>query len=408
MKIHLWGTDFRRSTGDFRRKLCLPVEQRAAKMRQLLALGFHDLVYLWTCNRIEFYTTAENHFVDLKPLWKKMLATLDLPEEAYYQGYHLEGKSALRHLVRVASSLESLVVGEPQILGQLKESVQWTKENHFPLDPSLDRMFQFAFEAAKRVRTETKIAEKPVSVASLGLRYFEECEPVLPAKKVVVVGRGPISQTVVQWFRKNRPQVPVHWVNRRRELIADLARGISPEVTTQSLGDFLRAPGSFSHLFTATSSLEPVFTKNFLNAIPQHALLFDFGEPHDVEKADCDCAKVIHLEDLAEEACRNGLDRAGAVKEAEALIEQVLKDYILARKQAPILKEFSRIEANIEQLLIETFRLIENDFPETLHTDLKKLAEKLVKKNFHHSREHLRLVLREMTVAEPRPPESPV
>ena len=78
MKIHLWGTDFRRSTGDFRKKLCFPPEERAEKIREFLSIGFTYLVYLWTCNRIEFYTTAEDHFVDTKHLWVKLLAHNEL------------------------------------------------------------------------------------------------------------------------------------------------------------------------------------------------------------------------------------------------------------------------------------------------------------------------------------------
>jgi glutamyl-tRNA reductase len=351
--------------------------------------------------------TAWN-FVDTKPLWLKLLQAMGLPEEAYYQGYHLEGKSALRHLVRVASSLESLVIGEPQILGQLKEAVQWTKENRFPLDPSLDRTFQLAFEAAKRVRTETKIAEKPVSVASLGLRYFESEESQLAAEKVVVVGRGPISQAVAQWFTKNRPTVPILWVNRHVEHLKNLAPSISERIQIQSLADFLQTPPSFSHLFSATSSIEPVFGRAFLESLSKPALLFDFGEPPDITKIDSCHVQIVQLEDLRGEAQKNGLERVAEVRDAEKLIEIALKEYILAQKEAPILKEFSRVEDGLTQILEETYLMIEQEFPNTLHNNLKKMAERLVKKNLHCSREHLRTILREMTSTDPRHAESPL
>ena len=89
-----------------RLKLCLPQDKREAMLRGLLELGFPDLVYLSTCNRIEFYTTGKNFFSDTRPLWLKLLHHLGLNEEDFYRGYQLEGKSALRHLLRVAASLE--------------------------------------------------------------------------------------------------------------------------------------------------------------------------------------------------------------------------------------------------------------------------------------------------------------
>jgi glutamyl-tRNA reductase len=406
MKIHLWGTDFRRSSGDFRKRLCLPAEERESRMKELLALGFSDLVYLWTCNRVEFYTTAPDHFVDTKRLWMKLLQALGLPEDAYYQGYHFEGKAALRHVTRVASSLESLVVGEPQILGQLKESVAWSKRHGIPIESSLDRAFQLAFETAKRVRTETRIAERPVSVASLGLRHFEQKEKELPAKRIVVVGRGVISQGIVEWFGKNRPEVPILWVNRRPELLPvvleNLSHGAKENIEIGSLNQFLESPGEFTHLFTATGSLEPIFTRSFIETRSKACLLFDFGEPPDIEKISSCHVRIIGLEDLRAEAEENSLLRKEAIEAAERIVEDSLKTYFLEQKEAPILKEFSRVEETLSELLEETFLFIENEFPQELHSPLKKMAEKLVKKHLHHSREHLRLILRDVSQSDPR------
>ncbi len=106
MKLHLWGTDFRRSTPEMRQKLFRAPEQRVEFLRELLSMGFEDLVYLHTCNRVEFYTTGKDYFTDTRPQWLKLLKHIGLSEEDFYRGYHLEGKSALRHMLRVSSSLE--------------------------------------------------------------------------------------------------------------------------------------------------------------------------------------------------------------------------------------------------------------------------------------------------------------
>jgi glutamyl-tRNA reductase len=410
MKLHLWGTDFRRSPAEMRRGLCIPLEARAARLKSLMKFGFQDLVYLWTCNRVEFYTTAEDYLTDTTKLWAKMLNELGLPEETYFHGYHLEGKAALRHLTRVASSLESLVVGEPQILGQLKDAIQWTKANGFPIDKSLERAFNLAFETAKRVRTETGIAEKPVSVASLGLQHLVLREKDVPATRAVIVGRSPISRIVVEWFQKNRPSVPLLWVNRNPELLKEFAEAKGVEL--MKLSDFLGTPPAFSHLFTATASLEPIFRKDFLESLTgQKRVLFDFAQPPDIERQiqdgrkDSDLLEIVQMEDLLQEARENSLLRATAIEQAEKLIETSLREYLLEQKEAPILKHFSKVEPVLLQELEETLAFIESEFPAESQGKAKRLVEKIVKKNLHQSREHLRTVLRTIT-QEPKEPPS--
>ena len=203
MKLHLWGTDFRRGDASLRRALYIAPEDRPRVLKDILALGFTDVVYVNTCNRTEFYTSAESYYADTRGLWIKLLAYFGIDEDAYYRGYHLEGKSALRHLLRVSSSLESLVLGEPQILGQVKEAHRLSQSLGIPLDSSLDQAFQLAFETAKRIRTQTAIGQKPVSVAALGLQRVKSLLDSYPLTQAVVVGRSPMTQVVVQWLQKN-------------------------------------------------------------------------------------------------------------------------------------------------------------------------------------------------------------
>lgn len=400
MKIHLWGTDFRRSSADLRKKLSIGLSERSEKLNNLISLGFKDIVYLWTCNRVEFYTTAQDYFCDTRPLWLSVLKSFGLSEEDYYRGYHFEGKSALRHLMRVASSLESMVVGEPQILGQLKGALHFNRENNLPIDKHLEQCFYLSFETAKKVRTETAIAEKPVSVASLGLKYLEAMESEYPLKKAVVVGRGPISLMVLQWLKKNRSHCPIVWVNRNVEALTGYPEFQGVEL--QSLSDFLKGKTTFSHLFTSTASIEPIFKKGFFEKLgDEKKLVFDFAEPPDIEHFVYKPVRVIHMEDLMEEARSNSLERAGSVAVAEKMIEDAMKVYCLDQKEKPIIRDFNSIEPEFLKELESAMLLIEKEVPEEYQARVKKIAEKLVKKNLHLSREHLREILKRVTASEP-------
>ncbi len=402
MRLHVWGTDFRRMRAEARARLFLSQEQRGPVLKSLLDHGFSDLVYLATCNRIEFYTTASDYFRDTRKLWTKALRHLGLADEDYYQGYHLEGKAALRHLLRVASSLESLVVGEPQILGQLKEALAFSHANQIPVHASLDRAFELAFSTAKKVRTNTKLGEKPVSVATLGLQHLETLEKTNPLTQVALVGRSPIIILVAQWMQKNRPGVPVLWVNRSLEKLREI-----PEAATamkMPLSDFLSTPPPFTHLFTATSSRDPLMGREFFRRAHVRPLVFDFAEPPDVARSEVppEFAEVIQLEDLKVEAERNSVFRAQAVGEAEEMIETALKDYCLDQKEAPLLRDFSQIEPHFFKELENAWAGLASDLSPENQEKVRRWAEKLAKRHLHLSREHLKGVLRQITDPDAR------
>lgn len=396
MKIHLWGTDFRRSTAEFRRGLFIDPAERARRLRELFSCGFSDLLYLNTCNRIEFYTTSKDYFSDTRPLWVKMLGQFGLSEDAFYLGYQLEGKSALRHLLRVASSLESLVIGEPQILGQLREGIRWTLAEGLPLSPSLKRAFQLAFQTAKAIRHETTIGDEAVSVASLGMEQLERMEVDYPLTGAVVVGRSPMSIIVLNWLSKKRPGVRVRWVNRNPDLLK-----LEPEsngVEIGALGPFVERPGAFSHLFTASGSSMPIFDEGFFQRVDaQRPIAFDFAEPPDVAPVpEGSRARVVRLDDLKLLAQKNRELRRGAVASAETIIDSAIRDFFQEQKEAPVLRDFSILEPRLIGEV--STALSEISVKNLTAEDLKIWAEKLVKKNLHTARIQLKSILK--TVAE--------
>lgn len=401
MKLHVWGIDFKRSSSEDRRPLYIPLELREETLRNFASMGFQDLVYLWTCNRVEFYTSAEDYFVDLAPRFLKLLQSMGVDEWFYYKGYHFEGKAALRHLIRVASSLESLVVGEPQILGQLKESLAFSKQTNISLQKSLERSFHLAFETAKKIRSTTAIAEKSVSVASLGLERLKTRLDVVPLREAVLVGRSPMNLLILQWLEKHHPEVKKIWVNRRPEILKDYPEASGCEI--RSLSDFIANPSDFSHLFTATSSSQAVFDESFISQVDgKHRLIFDFAEPPDFVPFTPQNLEMCHVEDLRKEAAVNTEARKTATKEAEFLIESALKEFLLEQKEAPLLKDFNAVEPKFEEERTSAFEYIEKEYPAEMHLRLKKFVEKIISKNLHVSREHLKTVLRNVVSSDVR------
>lgn len=401
MEIHVWGTDFRRTQSSHRAKIFFPVEQREPRLRELLALGFGDLFYLHTCNRVEFYTTVTDPFQDTRKLWKQALGQITGDPDTFYQGYYLEGKSALRHLLRVSCSLESFVIGESQILGQLKEVHQWTKDAGLPLGRTLERSLTLAYQTAKKVRAETTLGERSVSVAGLAVRYLQRLEKESPLRKMVLVGRSPIVLWILRWILKNRPGCELLWVNRTLATLEGYEE--SRQVPLMSLDSFLDRPSEFSHLVTATSSAEPIFDNRFFRKLKEeNRVVLDLAEPPDVCAEGLD--EVVHLyrlESFVEEAKANEGLRTCEIEKAEELIGKALGEYYLETKETPVLKEFSAVGAVFQRLFEERWEDLEDTLPETLQESIKVWGQKLVNQNLHFSKEHLRAVLRETAFSKP-------
>lgn len=399
MRLHVWGSDFRRSDAEFRAKLLLG-SSRKEKKTALLELGFRDLVYLSTCNRVEFYTSASDPFEDLTVRWQKLLEVLGLTRSDFYRGYCFEGKSAVRHLMRVSASLESMVVGEPQILGQIKAALQESIDDGIALDRETRRCFELALSCAKRIRSETEIGQGNVSVTSHAMNQIRgRCS------RVVIVGRGPTSLSALRAVASLEGVSEILWVNRTVEALNDetldrleISIAARARIQRMSLSQFLTSPPDFDCLVTATASTEPMFSGSFFEKLrtplqSPRRILVDLAQPPDIDRhATLPLGtQLIGLEELEKLTVESEQSRLLSIHQADSLVESMLREYCLSRKTAPLLSEFSKVEAS----LVESARVfatsLEGELSSGLQTGaLAKSLESLSRKQLHLSKEHLK------------------
>ena len=202
------------------------VDDPVPVLRKLVASPeIDEAVLLSTCNRIELVALTRNP--DAARLRLRSCFRFDLPGDAAGAGdleshqYEYSGSDAMRHVLRVASSLDSMVVGEPQILGQAKDAYRAAVECG-ACGPILGRLFQLAFATAKRVRTETQVAARPVSVARVAVDLAEQIFEDLSGKRALLVGAGEMTEAALAALR-DRGLVSVAITNRTPERAAPLA-----------------------------------------------------------------------------------------------------------------------------------------------------------------------------------------
>jgi len=174
---------------EIREKIAIARVDNAERVRELCSLDeIEEAVIVSTCNRTEIYTIGPKHSGEQVRQWLQKIGNLT-PAEIEEHCYIREREQSVRHLFRVAGGLESLVLGESQILGQLKEAWQLSHEAD-GVGKVMDRLFQHAFATGKRVRTKSGIGEHPVSVAYTTVLLAKQIFGDLASKTVILVGAG--------------------------------------------------------------------------------------------------------------------------------------------------------------------------------------------------------------------------
>lgn len=326
MRVLLVGMSHRTAPLDLRERLAVP--DPIPGLRKLVASEEVDeAVILSTCNRVEVVATTrrlEAARLRIRSFLRRELAECDLgPEvdECLYE--HVDG-DAMRHVLRVACSLDSMVLGEPQILGQTKQAYRSALESR-AAGPVLGRLFQQAFATAKRVRTETRVAERPLSVArvavDLAKRIFEE----LSDKRALLLGAGEMIEAAVEALRgAGLAQIAV--ANRTPERAAELAFRCGG--TAHGLDELPRLLAEADLLLSCIATTRPLLGAAEIEAalgsrrVP--LLVIDLGVPRNVDRAvdRLDNVYLYDVDDLGAVAEENAAARQQERVRAEAIVEE--------------------------------------------------------------------------------------
>src|SRR6185369_9869643 len=229
-KFVLTGLNHRTAPVDVREKIAFDDQALPEALDNLKSRpGVLEGMILSTCNRVEVSVTAEDD-ADMAGAVEGFLADSRHVERAWVTPYlyRYDGSEAIRHLFRVAASLDSMVVGEPQILGQLKSAYAVAKE-HGSLSGFLDQVMTRAFNVAKRVRSETDIGESAVSVSYAAVELAREIFGSLQGQKVLVIGAGKMAESAARHLRRAGVS-EILVTNRTRERAVAVAEEVGGRV----------------------------------------------------------------------------------------------------------------------------------------------------------------------------------
>jgi glutamyl-tRNA reductase len=315
----------------------LHVRERVVFNAERLVQALRDLVdrrrvkeaaIISTCNRTEVYCNTENPREAVS--WLAGYHGIKARELEPYL-YHFPQEQAVKHAFRVASGLDSMVLGEPQILGQFKDAVR-SAEAAGTLGLVLNKLFQRTFSVAKTVRSETRIGASTVSMASAAVQLAERIYPTIAGQNVLFVGAGEMIELCAAHFAAQHPK-HITFANRTEARAQQLADRFLGRVIT--LNDLPAQLALNDIVVCSTASQLPLIGKGLVESAlkarkHRPMLMFDLGVPRDIE-AQVDTLDDVFLytvDDLGKIA-REGIDvRESAVAQAEVIIENHVNDFM--------------------------------------------------------------------------------
>lgn len=387
MALHVLGINHQSAPLEVREKLAFPPERQADALADLASQpGVAEAVLVSTCNRTEIYTRAENP--DAVRVW--------LEEQGRRAGveiaaslYDYSGDLAVKHAFRVASGLDSMVLGEPQILGQVKQAVR-TAEGARTLGTTLGKLFQHTFSVAKEVRTNTALGSQSVSMSSAALKLAQGVFGDLSRTKLLLIGVGEMVELAATYFTAQRPQ-SILVANRtlaRGEEFAERFGG-----SAIALSELPERIAGFDIVLTGTASTLPILGKGLLErALKQrrHRPMFivDFAVPRDVEAeaAELNDIFLYTVDDLGKIVQESAESRRAAAEQAERIVEKQVdgfRSWLAGRAAAPVIVELRKRadQYRESELARARQRLAKGDDPAAV---LEALAKGLTNKFLHH------------------------
>lgn len=314
-----------------RDRVAFPAETTSPALAQLVAEpGVREAAILSTCNRTELYCTVEAGAEAVPARWLQRhhgLTHAGFDEFLYRH----EDADAVRHLFRVATGLESMILGEPQILGQVKDAYAMAREAQTLRTP-LERLFQNTFAVAKRVRSDTRIGANPVSVAFTAVRLAERVFANLSEACVLLIGAGETIELAARHLADAKV---------RRLIVANRTLENAQTLATRFGGYAIALPDLGKHLaeadivISSTASREPVLRHAQVAAAitarrRRPMFLVDIAVPRDIEPSVADLSDVYlyTIDDLRQVIDDNLRSRREAAHEAEAMIELSVEHFM--------------------------------------------------------------------------------
>lgn len=391
MEIIIVGLSHKTAPVEIRERLSIPKDLLSDYLRQLVSLtSVQEGTIISTCNRVEIISVINQRAGEQELInFLAKVAQLPVAELDRYL-YKLRNGEAIKHLFRVACSLDSMIIGEPQILGQVKEAYRLAVENKVAR-LILNKLFHRAFFVAKRVRTETKIANQAVSVSYAAVELAKKIMGDLKDKKALLIGAGEMSELAAKNLLSQGIKeilVTNRTYARAEELAAELRGRPIP------FGEFPAQLKEVDIIISSTGSSHYIVHKDQVQSViraRRHRPMFfiDIAVPRDIDPQvnEIDNIYVYDIDDLQNVVEENKEERKKEIIKAENIIQQgqvSFQNWLESLAVVPTILDLrQRLEKIRQEEINRTFSLLRNTSAEEREV-IDLLTKSIINKAIHH------------------------
>ena len=388
MHVFVTGVNFRTASINVLEKLFVKENELESSFEKLRTeKELDEAVLLSTCNRVELYGVLNTR--------KESLISVDtyihhipeiFPPEFKDLIYTLQGRSAVYHLFKVTSSIDSMVVGEPQITGQVKKAFE-IAQSYNGTGKVSNYLFSKAFTVAKKVRTQTDLSKGSVSVASMGIKRAKEFFPDLSDKSALLIGAGEMAEAVSFHLKNNQPE-NFYIYNRTKDRASSLARKYGGTAVPEIHDVITKA----DIIIISISSSEYFLTKAKILRVMElrrnrPLVIVDIGIPRNVdpEVETIENVNLIDMDDLDKVVTDHKSRRESEIQEAEHIIQKEVDSVISWFNRLALDSTISDLKRKLEQTCADLISLNMKNFKNSGGTEdiVRRLSQSLTNKILH-------------------------
>ena len=379
------GLSYKKADADIRGHFSLDNDGKQLLYAQAKANGIESLIVTSTCNRTELYGFAEHPYQLIKLLCENTKGTV---EEFQEVAYIYKNKEAIAHMFKVGSGLDSQILGDFEIISQLKSSAKDSKKVGL-LNSYLERLINAVIQASKRIKTETDISSGAASVSFASVHYILNNIDDISKRNILLFGTGKIGRNTCENLVKHTKNEHITLINRTKTKAQEIAGKFN--LLVKDYANLQEEINASDVMIVATGAQNPTVDK-FLIQTKKPLLILDLSIPRNVNHnvTELDNVTLIHLDDLSQITDETLEKRKAQIPIAEAIIEEVKAEFntwLETRKFAPTIKALKLKLTDFKNAELDTQRKKLSNFNEE---QAELISNNIIQKITNHFAHHLR------------------
>jgi glutamyl-tRNA reductase len=379
------GLSYKKADADIRGKFSLDTNAKQALLDQATLAGIESLIVTSTCNRTEIYGFAEHPFQLIKLLCDNSSGTV---EDFQKVAYVYKNQEAISHLFKVGTGLDSQILGDFEIISQLKTAFTESKSKNL-MNAFLERLINSVIQASKKIKNETEISSGATSVSFAAVRYIFNNVENISNKNILLFGAGKIGRNTCENLVKHTKHEQITLINRTKDKAERLARKLN--VIVKDYTDLQLEIQKADVLVVATGAQNPTVDKAILN-LKKPLLILDLSIPKNVHEnvQDLNNVALVHMDHLSQMTDETLENRKKHIPAAEAIIEEIKEEFITwtkGRKFAPAIHALKAKLNTIKEKELNSQRKKISNFDEE---QAEMISNRIIQKITNHFANHLK------------------